>query len=121
MSGEALQLLLRKTSARTSKAARVVRPVEPIRRAELIERRGVCMAEIARWRSGTDVSESLSAKAQQLLTRQWSTSCWRARADIVRTAEWLVGISKGAAGASPASSPDRGAGSRAHKRDAARR
>jgi hypothetical protein len=121
MSGEALQLLLRKKSARTSKVVRTVRQVEHIRRADLIERRNVCMAEIARWRSGTDVSESLTGKAQQLVTRHWSTSSWRARADILRTAEWLVGISKSAAGTSLASSRDSGAGPRARRRDAARR
>src|SRR5262245_25534774 len=113
MSGEALQLLLRKKSGRTTRPARALRSVEHIRRADLIERRSVCMAEIARWRSGTDVSESLTGKAQQLLTRHWSTSSWRARADILRTAEWLVGVSKNAAGTSLASSRDSGAPSRA--------
>ena len=35
-----------------------------------------------------------AAKAGRLLTQHWSASSWRARADILRTAEWLVGISK---------------------------
>jgi hypothetical protein len=121
MSGEALQLLLRKTSARTSKAACAARSVAHIRRAELIERRSACMSEIARWRSGTDVSESLTGKAQQLLTRHWSTSSWRARADLLRTAEWLVGISKGAAGTSLASSRDSATSPRARQHDTAGR
>ena len=77
MSGEMLQLLLRKKPARTAKPSRAMQPVERIRRAQLIERRSICMAEIARWRSDTDVSGNLTDKARQLLTRHWSTSSWR--------------------------------------------
>jgi hypothetical protein len=62
----------------------------------MIERRSLCMAQIACWRAGTGVAEDLTEKARQLLTRHWSTSSWRGRAHILRTAEWLLGISKGA-------------------------
>ena len=31
-------------------------------------------------------------KARQLLTRHWAVASWRARADILRTAEWLIGV-----------------------------
>jgi hypothetical protein len=52
------------------------------------------MAEIARgWREPGDPA-SLFDKARQLLTRHWSASSWRARADILRTAEWLIGVGK---------------------------
>jgi hypothetical protein len=52
------------------------------------------MAEIARFFSEPGNSGSLFAKARQLLTRHWSASSWRARADILRTAEWLIGVGK---------------------------
>ncbi len=52
------------------------------------------MAEIVRFRSEPGHSDHLFEKARQLLTRHWSASSWRARADILRTAEWLVGVGK---------------------------
>jgi hypothetical protein len=52
------------------------------------------MAEIARLWSEAENSGRLFEKARQLLTRHWSASSWRARADILRTAEWLVGVGK---------------------------
>jgi len=63
----------------------------------MIERRDHCMTEIARLRSGANAAGSVFDKARQLLTRYWATASWHSRADILRTAEWLVGIgSKGA-------------------------
>src|SRR6266545_3632392 len=51
--------------------------------------------EIARsWSEPGNSGSSLFGKARQLLTRHWSASSWRARADILRTAEWLVGVGK---------------------------
>jgi hypothetical protein len=52
------------------------------------------MAEIARFWPVPGDSGSLFDKARRLLTRHWSASSWRARADILRTAEWLIGIGK---------------------------
>src|SRR5262249_48384863 len=62
-------------------------------------RRDHCMAEIAGFWSGSRNSGGLFEKARLLLTRHWSVSPWRGRADILRTAEWLVGIGKKGAGA----------------------
>jgi hypothetical protein len=89
-----LRPLLRKAPGRKSQAPRVTRPVERIARQALIDRRDHCMAEIARFWSEAGNSGSLFAKARQLLTRHWSASSWRGRADILRTAEWLVGVGK---------------------------
>ena len=51
------------------------------------------MAEIARVLVASQaIAASLFDKARQLLTRHWSVSSWRARADILRTAEWLIGV-----------------------------
>jgi hypothetical protein len=100
MSGDVLRLLLRNKTGRTQKPAHGARPVERTSRKEMIERRDHCIAEIARLRSDTNASGNLADKALQLLTRHWSVSSWRARGDILRTAEWLLGISRKAAGAS---------------------
>jgi hypothetical protein len=86
--------LLRKASGRKATAARPARPVARIGRQTLIDRRDHCMAEIAHLAPVPGDSGSLADKARQLLTRHWSVSSWRARADILRTAEWLIGIGK---------------------------
>jgi hypothetical protein len=94
MARSMFQPLLRKAPERKPQASRAARPVERIARQALIDRRDHCMAEIARFWSEPGNSASLFEKARQLLTRHWSASTWRARADILRTAEWLVGIGK---------------------------
>jgi hypothetical protein len=86
--------LLRKASGRKATAERPTRPVERIGRQTLIDRRDCCMAEIARYATVAGDSGGLFDKARQLLTRHWSASSWRARADILRTAEWLIGVGK---------------------------
>jgi hypothetical protein len=94
MSRTMLRPLLRKPPGRKPQASRVARPVERIARQALIDRRDHCMAEIARFWCEPGNSGNLFEKARQLLTRHWSASSWRARADILRTAEWLIGIGK---------------------------
>ena len=94
MSRAIFQPLLRKPAGRKSQARRPARPVERIARQALIDRRDHCMGEIVRFRSEPRQSDNLFEKARQLLTRHWSASSWRARADILRTAEWLVGVGK---------------------------
>jgi hypothetical protein len=97
MSGNLLRQPLRKKAGRTPKPLRAARPLPRIARQSMIERRDHCMTEIARLRSDANAADNLLHKARQLLTRYWSASSWRSRADILRTAEWLVGIgSKGA-------------------------
>jgi hypothetical protein len=86
--------LLRKASGRKPQASRPTRSGGRIARQELIERRDHCMAEIARLSSEAGNSGSLFEKARQLLTRHWSTSTWRARTNLIRTAEWLISIGK---------------------------
>jgi hypothetical protein len=86
--------LLRKVPGRKSQCSRSARPVERIARQELIDRRDHCMAEITRLWSEARNSGSLFEKARQLLTRHWSVSTWRARRNLIRTAEWLIGIGK---------------------------
>ena len=94
MSRAIFQPLLRKPPGRKPQAPRAARAVERIARQALIDRRDHCMAEIVRFRCEPGHSDNLFEKARQLLTRHWSASSWRARADILRTAEWLVGIGK---------------------------
>jgi hypothetical protein len=94
MSRTTFRPLPRKGAGRKPQTSRPTRPVEPIPRQALIERRDRCMAEVARFWSEPGSSASLFAKARQLLTRHWSASSWRGRADLLRTAEWLVGIGK---------------------------
>ena len=102
MSRTMFRPLLHKPAGRKPQALRATRPVERIGRQALIDRRDHCMAEIARFWSEPGNSGSLFAKARQLLTRHWSASSWRARADILRTAEWLVGIGRKGAGSTHA-------------------
>ena len=94
MSPPIFRPLLGKASGRKAKAPRAIRPVEPIGRQALIDRRDRCMREIARLWSEPGTSRSFFDKARQLLTRHWSASSWRARADLLRTAEWLMGVAK---------------------------
>src|SRR5262249_55611797 len=98
MSRTMFQPLPRKAAGRKPQPSRVARPVERITRQALIDRRDHCMAEIARFWSGSRNSAGLFEKARLLLTRHWSASSWRGRADIVRTAEWLVGLGQKGAG-----------------------
>jgi hypothetical protein len=74
-----LRPLLRRAPGRKSQAVRATRPVERIARQALIDRRDRCMAEIAHFWSEPENSGRLFEKA---------------RADILRTAEWLVGVGK---------------------------
>jgi len=90
-----------KAPGRKSNAPRAARPVARIPRQALIDRRDHCMVAIARFWSQPGDRGSLFEKARQLLTRHWSAASWRARADILRTAEWLIGI--GTTGADPTS------------------
>jgi hypothetical protein len=94
MSRTIFRPLLLKASGRKATAARPARAVEHIGRQTLIDRRDHCMAEIARFAAAPGDSRNMFDKARQLLTRHWSVSSWRARADILRTAEWLIGIGK---------------------------
>jgi hypothetical protein len=94
MSRTMFRPLLHKPAGRKPQALRATRPVERIARQALIDRRDRCMAEIAHFWSEPENSGRLFEKARQLLTRHWSASSWRARADILRTAEWLVGVGK---------------------------
>jgi hypothetical protein len=94
MSRAMFQPLLRKAAGRKPQPARAARSIERIARQALIDRRDHCMAEIVHSWSEPGHSDSLFEKARQLLTRHWSASSWRARADILRTAEWLIGIGK---------------------------
>src|SRR5262245_29381634 len=91
MARPTLPPLMRKARGRTAKPGRAARSVERIGRQDLIERRDRCMAAIACERQQQGESGTLFEKARQLLTRHWSVASWHARADILRTAEWLVG------------------------------
>ena len=92
MSDSVFRLPLLKKAGRTPKPRRVARSVERIGRHAMIERRDHCMTEIAQLRNDARTSGVLADKVRQLLTRHWSASSWHSRADILRTAEWLVGI-----------------------------
>jgi hypothetical protein len=94
MSGTILHPPLPKPAGRKPKPVRVVRAVERIGRQEMIDQRDRCMAEIARVRRESATPNSFFDKARQLLTKHWSASSWRSRADILRTAEWLVGVGR---------------------------
>jgi hypothetical protein len=96
MAGEVLR-----KKARTPKIPRGLAPAKPIGRGALIERRDRCMSELARLCQNESASGALADKATHLLTAHWSASSWRARSDILRTAEWLLGISRKTARAVP--------------------
>lgn len=104
MAGEVLRQLLRK-KARIPKVGHGSAAPKRIGRSALIVRRDRCMTLLARLRQNENVSGTLADKAGHLLTAHWAASSWRARADILRTAEWLLGLSHKAAAAVP---PPRG-------------
>lgn len=105
MSGKPLQSL-RKKGGRAPQPARAARSVERIGREALIERRASCLAEIQRLSSDADDPHSFLDKARQLLTRHWWPASWRARADILRSAEWLVGVGRRGAGITDPARPE---------------
>ena len=86
-------------AGRKAQPARVARVVKRLSRQDMLSRRDACMALIARLRNDRGPPSDMFQKASQLLTRHWSASSWRERADIVRSAEWLIGIGKEASNA----------------------
>jgi hypothetical protein len=94
MSGTILHPPLPKPAGRKPKPVRVVRAVERLGRQQMIDQRDRCMAEIVRVRRESATPNSFFDKARQLLTKHWSASSWRSRADILRTAEWLVDVGR---------------------------
>jgi hypothetical protein len=51
------------------------------------------VAEVQSLRSGRDTSHHID-KAQELLTRWWSTATWRAREKLLKAAGWLIQLEK---------------------------
>jgi hypothetical protein len=91
MSHAVFKPLLRQARAQKTRPAATKRPIKRIGRQEMIERRDRCMTEIAHHRDES-IPNTFFAKARHLLTRHWYPSSWRARADILRSAEWLVRV-----------------------------
>jgi hypothetical protein len=94
MSRRAGRPQLRQKVGRLASPVHAPPSVKRIRRQSLIDRREQCMEEIARLRASTNVSGNLSDKSRHLLTKHWAASTWRGRADILRSAEWLLGIGR---------------------------
>lgn len=92
MPGNALRSPLRNKSGRPAQPVRAARSIQRIGRQSLIERRDLCILQIARLSRDANADNSFLNKARQLLTKYWCSSSWRLRSDILRTAEWLVGI-----------------------------
>jgi len=92
MSANSLQPAPRNKAGRKASPVRVERSVERIGRQRMIDRRARCMDEIVRLQADANSSGALLDNARCLLTKHWSTAAWRRRADILRTAEWLVGV-----------------------------
>jgi hypothetical protein len=97
MAHDVLHPLSRKAASPRPKSVYALLPVARIGREDLIERRDNCMADIQRLCAGGQASRALAGKARRLLTAHWATSSWRARANLLRTAEWLLRISRKAA------------------------
>lgn len=92
----------RRGGGRKAQPVRVARSVEKVRRLELIGRRDRCLDDIAQLRNESDNSSRLADKAMRLLTQHWSASSWHLRTDILRSAEWLIGVGKNGAAAGDA-------------------
>jgi hypothetical protein len=118
MASTALRPILREQAGRKAKPARASRAVERVGRQALIDKRDRCMAEIAHCSDCGGPADRLFDKARQLLTRHWSVSPWRSRADILRTAEWLIGVGRNSLAAEP--SREMGAAGALRSRSAAR-
>lgn len=119
MAGDVLRFLLRKKATYATKGGRGSAPPKRIGRAVMIERRDRCMSEVVRLRSSASASGALADKAYRLLTTHWAASSWRARSDILRSAEWLLGISRKVTGApTPAGRTESNRNSRSEPREA---
>jgi hypothetical protein len=90
-----------RSGGRKAKPARVPRSVRRVSRAALIERRDHSIELLARLHVAPGEPGVLFDKARRLLTRHWSESSWRLRVDILRTAEWLIGVGSRYAKAEP--------------------
>ena len=75
--------------ANSSRRAQVKGPLD----ANAIDRkRTECMREIERLRSAMGSTPFIEKANQLLLPRYWAGANWRARAEILRTVEWLLGM-----------------------------
>jgi hypothetical protein len=86
-----LRPLSRKGSRRKPDFPLALKPARRPKRQAMIDQRDRCIAELARFRNGL-ASNCFFEKALQLLTRHWSASSWHVRAEILRTAEWLIQV-----------------------------
>jgi hypothetical protein len=59
----------------------------------ILAQRERLVAEVARLRGDED--SQFVENAQQLLTRWWSTASWNARAELLKSANWLIRLEKG--------------------------
>jgi|SRR5581483_6615103 len=86
MAKRAMPLFVR--NARTQPRKRSTHAINAIivRRRQLVEE-VVSLREIGR-------EPTFLANAQQLLTRWWIGASWSAREDLLKTAEWLVRLSR---------------------------
>jgi hypothetical protein len=66
------------------------------RTAAILSARTHKIREIASLRRANLDSASFAAKAQTLLTRDWSQASWRARESILRSVAWLLRLEKAA-------------------------
>jgi hypothetical protein len=108
MAGSVFRPPLLKKAGRTPQPQCVARSVVRIGRHAMIERRDHCMSVVAQLRNDARASGVLANKVRQLLTRHWAASSWRSRADLLRTAEWLVGIVRKSAEADSSIAVDAG-------------
>jgi hypothetical protein len=52
------------------------------------------MAELGSLGGQEPVPGSFAAKAQTLLTRDWSKASWRSRVSIIQTVDWLLDLER---------------------------
>jgi hypothetical protein len=64
--------------------------------ADIVERRAQMVAEIARLRDAAASSKFID-KAQILLTRYWSSANLASREELLKAADWLIRLERGAA------------------------
>ena len=60
------------------------------RELHILAQRDRLIVEIARLRSQAGPSTELTDKASTLLTRWWSSASWKAREQLLKSANWLV-------------------------------
>jgi hypothetical protein len=70
-------------------------PIQTLDEKAISAKRAECMREIERLRAALGSTPFVDKAYRLLLPRYWAAASWKARADILKTVEWLIAMSLG--------------------------